>query len=154
MGYKNGVKITKQQLLSNNSFNLHYFELEPKLSWQPGASFRWSINFRYSEKRNRSETAESAFVRNLGTELKYNLVSKGSLSAQFNFLNISFYGNKSSSLGYEMLEALQPGNNFTWQAGWQTNLGKNMQINLSYNGRKSEGARMVHYGNMQVRAFF
>jgi hypothetical protein len=63
-------------------------------------------------------------------------------------------GNKNSSLGYEMLEALQPGLNFTWALGWQTNIGKNMQLNLTYNGRKSEGANAVHTGNMMVRAYF
>lgn len=154
MGYKDGKKVNNQQFLSTNSFNLKYFELEPKLSWQPSASFRWSVNFRYSDKRNRSETNESAFVRNIGTEMKYNLVSKGSFNLQFNYLNISFNGNKNSSLGYEMLEALQPGLNFTWALGWQTNIGKNMQLNLTYNGRKSEGANAVHTGNMMVRAYF
>lgn len=154
MGYKDGRKVNNQQFLATNSFNLKYFELEPKLSWQPGASFRWSVNFRYSEKRNQSETNESAFVRNVGTEMKYNLVSKGSFNMQFNYLNISFNGNKNSSLGYEMLEALQPGLNFTWALGWQTNIGKNMQLNLTYNGRKSEGANAVHTGNMMVRAYF
>ncbi|MBX7182689.1 MAG: hypothetical protein K1X82_11280 [Bacteroidia bacterium] len=154
MSYKDGRKVNKQQFLQTNSYDLHYFELEPKLTWQPGAAFRWSVNFRYSQKRNRSELAEAAFVRNIGTELKFNMVSKGSFNMQFNYLNISFNGSKNSNLGYEMLEALQPGLNFTWAAGWQTNIGKNMQFNLTYNGRKSEGAKAIHSGNMQVRAYF
>jgi len=154
VGYKDGKKGNNQQFLSSNSFDLKYFEIEPKLSWQPGASFRWSINFRYSEKNNMSEIKETAYVRNLGTEIKYNMVSKGSFNVQFNYLNIAFNGNKNSSLGYEMLEALQPGLNFTWALGWQTNIGKNMQLNLTYNGRKSEEAKAIHTGNMMVRAYF
>ena len=154
LSYKNGDKATKQQFLACNSFNLHYYEIEPKLTWQPNAAYRWSVNFRYSEKNNRTEVQGNAVVRNIGTEMKYNLVSKGSFNLQFNFLNISFYGNKNSSLGYEMLEALQPGLNYTWALGWQTTLGKNMQVNISYNGRKSEGANTIHNGNLQVRAYF
>jgi hypothetical protein len=36
----------------------------------------------------------------------------------------------------------------------QRTLGNNLQLNLSYNGRKSEAIKAVHTGNVQVRAFF
>lgn len=152
--WKTGNKQVKQDFLSGNAFNLDYYEIEPKFTWQPGAVFRWSVSYRYGDKSNKSEVAEFARVHNAGTEIKYSVVNKGNLTVQVNVVSIAFNGNANSSLGYEMLEALQPGTNYVWQSGWQTNLGKNMQLTLSYNGRKSRDSKAVHNGNIQVRAFF
>ena len=58
------------------------------------------------------------------------------------------------SLAYEMLDGLNPGKNATWNISAQRNLGRFMQLSLNYEGRKSEGATVVHEGGMQFRAFF
>ncbi|MGE3824794.1 MAG: hypothetical protein AB7G44_11280, partial [Bacteroidia bacterium] len=85
---------------------------------------------------------------------KYNLLSKGSILANFNYIINSFNGAENSPLGFEMLEGLKVGQNFTWALSGQTKLSKNMQLNVQYTGRKSEGSKTVHTGNVQVRAFF
>jgi len=65
-----------------------------------------------------------------------------------------FDGSSNSSVGYEMLEGLLPGNNLTWQLSFQHQLANGLQINLSYNGRAAEDAKTVHTGGVQLRAFF
>jgi long-subunit fatty acid transport protein len=57
-------------------------------------------------------------------------------------------------MGYEMLNGLQTGDNFTWGASLQRNIGAGVQLNMSYEGRKSSNVNVVHTGNMQVRAYF
>src|SRR5690606_11616221 len=117
--------------------------------------FRAVFGYKYVVKQNSLEFGnEQAYINDVGTEIKYNVVNKGSLLAGFNFIKINYTGIVSSSLGFEMLEALKPGINYTWNAGWQRNLSKNMQLNLTYNGRKSEETKMIHIGGVQVRAFF
>ena len=53
-----------------------------------------------------------------------------------------------------MLEGLQVGSNITLKVGFQKNMSKNLQLSISYNGRKSEENRAIHTGSMQMRAFF
>jgi hypothetical protein len=53
-----------------------------------------------------------------------------------------------------MLEALRPGSNYTWSVNWQRNVGKNLQLNLVYSGRKPAENKVVHNGGMELRAFF
>jgi hypothetical protein len=53
-----------------------------------------------------------------------------------------------------MLDGLKKGKNYTWTASWQQPLSKNLQLSLSYNGRKSENNKIIHSGGVQVRAFF
>jgi hypothetical protein len=57
-------------------------------------------------------------------------------------------------VAFEMLEALRPGSNYTWSVTWQRNVGKNLQLNLVYSGRKPAGINVVHNGGMELRAFF
>jgi hypothetical protein len=53
-----------------------------------------------------------------------------------------------------MLEGLRAGNNFTWGLAYQRKVAKNLQLNFTYNGRKSEDNSAIHSGGMELRAFF
>ncbi|MPM18537.1 hypothetical protein SDC9_64949 [bioreactor metagenome] len=109
--------------------------------------------FQYSEKNN-TLSVEHAIVRKAGTEMKFSKSGKGIVMLQFNMLQISYGGESNSSLGYIMLEGLEPGRNFTWGFSIQRTLGSNMQLNFIYDGRASKDNPVVHTGNVQVRVFF
>ncbi len=141
--------------LDGRNFDIFYNELEPSVSYQPNTSFRGTLKFRYTEKDNDEDLGgEKAILQDLGVELRYNEVSKGSFLAQVNMVNIRFDGEGNSSLTYEMLEGLRAGTNFTWSISYQRSLGNNVQLNLNYNGRKSEEIDAVHSGGVQIRAYF
>ena len=97
---------------------------------------------------------EKAFISDFGMELRYNKASKGSLTMSMNYIYINYYGETSSSVAFEMLEALQPGNNSTWNISYQRTLANNLQLTFSYNGRKSFETKSIHTGGIQLRAFF
>jgi hypothetical protein len=97
---------------------------------------------------------ELSYVKELTLRSKYNQAEKGSLQASFSILKIDFQGNASSAVGFELLEALKPGNNATWNLGYQRNVSKKLQISIQYTGRKSESSRTIHTGGMEVRAYF
>ena len=83
-----------------------------------------------------------------------NKATKGAMTVLFNYINISYDGEVNSSLGFEMLNGLKNGTNFTWNANFQRTLANNLQISLNYLGRKSEDNKAIHTGGVQVRAFF
>lgn len=155
MAYTNGIKSRSSEYFATNRYFIKYYETEPKVSYQPGVSFRWTMSFKYTEKVNDEDFGgEKTFIRNIGTEAKYSILAKGSILANFNYISIDYNGSENSTLGFEMLEGLKTGNNFTWSLSSQFRLSKNMQLNVSYTGRKSEENKTVHTGNVQVRAFF
>lgn len=150
-----GVKRSASDFLSNRDYNINYYEVKPQLSYQPGTTFRLALIGSYREKHNTATTGgQAAYINDLGTELRYNIQTKGSLLANFNYILIRYNDSENTSLAYEMLEALKIGNNFTWSLSFQRNLSKNMQMNLNYSGRKSEETKAVHTGGIQIRAFF
>jgi hypothetical protein len=53
-----------------------------------------------------------------------------------------------------MLEGLQAVQNLTWKLLLQKNLTQFLDININYQGRKSETSQTIHTGNLQLRAYF
>lgn len=150
-----GVKTNSSEFFSNRNFLIDHFRVQPKITFQPGTTYRISFFYEYLEKNNHVEFGgEKSLNQKIGAETKINSVGKGSLLANVNFIQISFNGEPNTSLSFEMLEGLLPGNNMTWAVSWQQTLANNLQLSLNYNGRSSENTRIIHTGGVQVRAFF
>jgi len=151
----NGEKANASEFFNNRNFELKTIEAEPKFTFQPNSKFRISILYNYNEKvNNELFGGEELISQKAGTEVRYNVASKGSFRATFNYIENQFESNNNASLDYEMLEGLQEGANMTWEVTYQQNLSKHMQLSLNYNGRKSEESPIIHTAGVQVRAFF
>ncbi len=153
--YKDGIKKSSSQYFSSRDYSIIYYEAEPKLNYQPNTAFRATVSFKYTEKKNREEYGgQKAELQDYGAEIKYNVLQKGSLNLKANFIRIKFNGTQNTSLAFEMLDALKTGQNITWGAMYQRTLSNNLQLSLTYDGRKSEGTKVIHTGGAQVRAYF
>ncbi len=140
-----------------NSRNFYINENENKhqLSYQPNTLFRIGIEGRYSEKINDEDFGnEKAYLTEIGLNLRKSKKTSGLINVAFRILNINYNGNSNSTIGYEMLEGLQPGTNYTWQINLQRKMANNIQLTLNYNGRKSNDLKTIHTGGIQLRAFF
>lgn len=153
--FRDGVKSNASGYFSSRDYRIEYYETEPKFTIQPGTSFRISFSYRYAEKNNVQENGgQFAVLNKAGTELRYNVLSKGSLTAEANFIRINYNAPSNTSIAYEMLEGLKTGDNITWKLSWQRTLANNMQLNIGYEGRQSPGIKTIHTGSAQVRAYF
>jgi hypothetical protein len=150
-----GEKNNRSEYFSSRNYTIAYLRGEPKVTYQPGTAFRLSLSYESSRKENTyGDGGETAAGQQLNLEGRYSALRTGILSARFSLIHLTYNGEKNSSLAYDMLEGLSPGRNLTWGLTAQRNLGTSMQLSLNYEGRKSEGASVVHVGGMQFRAFF
>lgn len=150
-----GVVRNNSDLLSGRTYAVDQQVLKPRITWQPNTSFRTILSFKYTDKVNKPEYGgEHAQIHDFGAEIRYNTAGKGSILATVNRVAITFDGVSNSPLGNELLAGLKIGTNLTWSLSIQRNLSNNLQVDLSYNGRRSEGIPMIHVGGAQVRAFF
>jgi len=153
--YKHDIKTNTSQFFPGRDYNLLIDKIEPKLTIQPGTSFRTSVAYTYSIKENtEGEIGEKSESNQLALEMKYSNTNTGIINARISYIGIQFNADENSSLSYEMLEGLQKGKNFTWNASIQRSLGNSIQLSLNYDGRKSEESKAVHTGGVQVRAYF
>ncbi len=150
-----GRSTSLSDLLQGRNFAIDLRSTRPRITWQPTTSLRTVVQFKYTEKKNSKEFGgEQATVRDLGLEVRYNIAGKGSIQLNGNLIDILYGGEQNSPLGNEMLNGLKPGTNATWSLSIQRRLSDHLQIDLTYNGRKSEGNPTIHVGGAQVRAFF
>ncbi|MDT8393759.1 MAG: hypothetical protein RQ761_07930 [Bacteroidales bacterium] len=148
-----GLKKNVSEFFSSRDYDIDFTEFQPGLSYQPGPALRISLFFRYRDNINSSDKIRS-IVRDMGTEINYRIVNKGSLLVKANYIDISFNGIENSSLGFIMLEGLQTGKNGTWNVSYQQDISDNLQLSLIYDGRKSPEIAVIHMGSLQLRAYF
>ncbi|MEO8069359.1 MAG: hypothetical protein ABI599_16795 [Flavobacteriales bacterium] len=150
-----GRAATGSDVIGGRNFNVFRQSVKPRITWQPGTQFRAALAYKRTEKDNALEYGdEHALLQDLGLEIKWNTAGKGSVQANGNLVEIDYDGTVDSSLGNEMLSGLKPGTNITWAVTVQRKLSNNLQVDLTYNGRQSEGVKTIHVGGAQVRAFF
>ncbi len=149
------LKTNFSSYASTRNYELNIDDFSGKFSFQPNTLFRLSLVGRYAEKKNSYEYGgEEAFITDIGAEFRKSKKNKGLISGSIHLVNIAFNGESNSTIGFEMLEALQQGFNTTWTFSVQRNLAKNLQLSLNYNGRKSQENNPIHNGGVQLRAFF
>ncbi|MEY3058801.1 MAG: hypothetical protein RL000_153 [Bacteroidota bacterium] len=149
IGKKNNNKLLTPNF-SNRNFNIESYSIEPRVSYTKGTTFRAQFSYNYQEKRN--EGPERAKIKSLQMESKYNIVANTSLSGRFTMSDISFNGISSSTLGYIMMEGLQPNKNFVWQLDFTKRLNSFIEMSFQYEGRKAGSSGIVNLGRAQLRA--
>ena len=91
-------------------------------------------------------------------EMRYNVLSNGTLNGRISLNNINFNagngGSANSTAGYILLNGLLPGKNYLWSLELTKRLVGNIEVNLQYEGRKPGSNPVVNTGTASVRAIF
>lgn len=152
---KKGSKAFASEIFSERNYRISFIEFKPEFGYQFTTDFKVTFNAGLKQQKNSADLGgEEAINSKLGSELRYNLLKKGTFSTQINFINNKFTGNNNTAIAYELLDGLQPGSNMTWSAGFQRTISNGIQLNFTYEGRKSNGVKTIHTGGLQVRAYF
>ncbi len=151
-------KLTENNLKTENFANRNYeirtVEVLPKISYVLNENNRFSAFYERKEKRNQLANFEQLDQQKIGVEYFYKGKEKSQFNASFTAFFNQFTGNSNSPVGYQMLEGLQDGRNYTWNLLWNQKLNSFLNLSLNYRGRKSENSRAIHIGSVQLRAVF
>lgn len=140
---------------SNNNFDLNVYGFEPKFTYNYKTMIRTSINYGILSKKNIPEYgAEKMFSNKLEFEFRYSKASKNTLNTKFSFILVNYNSETASTKSYTILEGLQKGKNYIWNAEYSRFIGNNLELSLVYEGRKTGNAKVVNTGRAQLRAIF
>ncbi|NUM31235.1 MAG: hypothetical protein HUU47_02800 [Bacteroidetes bacterium] len=147
-----GEKSYFSQLLTLRNYTYNHSSIEPQLQYtstQNNAGI--SIIGKYYHAKS-----DTIYCRNIetGTEIRISKAMKGMFSGNFRYIIIDFNGDNSSPLGYELMKGLLAGKNFTWNMIYQQRISQNIQIEIVYDGRKSENSPYIHIGRVLARYLF
>ncbi|AFM06276.1 hypothetical protein Fleli_3974 [Bernardetia litoralis DSM 6794] len=148
-----GKQNNASDYLENRTYDLELIKPQIELSWQPTTAFRLTTAYRFENKKN-TLGIEKATINEFRTELRYSKVGDRVFNLRLRTLNIDFTGETNTPVSYELLEALQAGQNLTWDLSLQQKLFNGLQLSVVYEGRKSGSNAAVHIGRIQVTALF
>lgn len=149
---KLGLKSADFEFFSDKNYEINYNFWETKLDLNFD-KHRFSVFYNYQEKKN-FLGVEKSFENRFGAKQESRVGKNGKISADFSYININAKNIENQSIGYIILEGLQAGNNFVWNASFGQNLSNGLQISFLYSGRYSESGKIIHTGNVQVSAGF
>jgi hypothetical protein len=152
------AKTIQTALTSENypekNFDIKGYQLAPKISYLFSKSTSWDLFYEWQNKENQIGNFETLVQSRFGTSFSYAGEKKFTMNGEFSLYQNKYNGDEFSSVGFQMLEGLQTGQNLTWRLLFQKNLTNFLDINFNYQGRKSETSQTIHTGSVQLRAYF
>ena len=151
-----GTKRSESDVLSNRNFEVDHYQFKPTFIFQPSSRFRLSTSYNFTRRWDSFDLEQPAYsIANEGSgEIRVTNGAKTSLQCQVRVIDIRFSGQVNTALGYELLQAMQPGMNTTLSVAWVQSLINGLQMTMSYDGRKSGDSPLIHTGRMSVTALF
>ena len=152
------TKTIRTAIESENFVEKNYeitgYQVAPKISYLFSKNTSWDVFYELQNKKNQIGSYEQLVQNRFGTSFSYSSDKKFTMNGEVSFYQNKFDGNEFSSVGFQMLEGLQTGQNLTWKLLLQKNITQFLDINFNYQGRKSEINQAIHTGNIQLRAYF
>ena len=152
------LELSNADLISDNYSSKNYevdsYKINPKISYLFNKNASWDIFYEFENKENQLGTSENLQQNRFGTSFSYATEKKFTMNGEFSLYDNKFEGDAQSPVAFQMLEGLQPGKNMTWRLLLQRNLTQFLDININYQGRKTETSKTIHTGNVQLRAYF
>lgn len=139
---------------SSRDYEIDNYSVSPKISYIFSKNASWDVFYEYKNQKNTINLMETLEQNQLGTGLTFNSEKGFTLNASYSFYNNKLTGDSLSPVSFQMLQGLQAGKNSVWQLVLQKNITQYLDININYQGRRSETSKAVHTGNVQLRAFF
>ncbi len=148
-----GNKNFSSEYFTQKNYKIVYNEALITLNKQSAQNVQVDLNYQFSAKKN-SLAVETVSIQKIGLETRYNTLNKSNLVASANYLKVKFFGNEYSPAAFSMLDGYENGNNFNWTLTVDYTLINNLQLNVSYNGRKGNADKIIHTGNVQLKMSF
>tara|TARA_B100000767_G_C19774237_1_gene541725 strand:- start:520 stop:3894 length:3375 start_codon:yes stop_codon:yes gene_type:complete len=139
---------------NNRNYEIDVIAFQPKISYVLNNDNRFAAFYHMKNKENTLAEFEKLKQQKIGIEYFYTGKSTSQFNANFTTFFNDFSGNPNSPVGYQMLEGLQEGTNYTWTFLWSKKLNSFLNVNLNYKGRKSLNSKTIHTGTINLKAVF
>jgi len=154
--FKMGRRQFNSPFLNGRNYDIDFQLLKPLFTFLfLDNKLRINTSYTYDLRQNSPTFGNERALSNAASlDMRYNIPSSGTFSLRSTFNNISYNGVANSGVGYTMLDGLQNGRNWLWQATFDKKISQTVEMNLSYEGRKAGDIQSIHTGRAGIRAVF
>ncbi|NNL91830.1 MAG: hypothetical protein HKO66_06340, partial [Saprospiraceae bacterium] len=150
-----GFKSRSLEISSTQDFDIQFWNAIPQINFRPNSKLRFVVKYKFENNKNRlGSINETATFHDGGLDLTWRQNQTSNLQFKFNYVLIDFSGSTNSPIEFEMLQGLKDGQNILWQLNYTRRISSSIDMIINYNGRKSEGSRLVNTAGVQMRAIF
>ena len=148
-----GQESYRSEFFQNKNYRIKRLEESLSLRYQPSDATRFELGYDFADQKNTSGN-EKAIKHRVGLEFHLSRVRSFRLKGSTHFIHFRYGYPENTPIAWQMLEGLKPGNNATWSLMLQKELYQNLELNINYSGRVSQGHRTIHTGQLELRASF
>jgi len=150
-----GKRFFDSEFFDEKDYEIRFLETEPQFTYLPIKNVRLILKYKFKSNVNKpTDEEEKALIHDFNLEATYRQTSKTSIKMNTSFVNVDFTGMENSSLEFAMLSGLKDGGNYLWNLDYNRKLSNNIQLSVSYEGRKTGISDPIHIGRAQLKATF
>ncbi len=150
-----GDRLNNSQSFVSRNYRLKYLSLEPQLSYLWKKNMRILLSYKYLRSKNiESDGGEQLRSNDFNVETTYNTATATSLRTKFSYVQVAYEGRRNTPAEFALLDGLQSGKNYILNISLDRRMANNIQLGVSYEGRKTGTTAILHTGRAQVRATF
>lgn len=151
--YSHLLQQNNSDYMMGRQYCIEHHQASVSVQVQMKNSYVASVSYGFADKRNRIGMEHISRHELQGT-FNYKASRKGVFTTQIQYVRINGGELENNATAYQMLNGLSMGDNALWTLSYQVALSEYLQLSLLYEGRKSEGHRTVHTGNISLKAQF
>ena len=110
--------------------------------------------YTFDKRTQLIEQMESARSHDFTLATTIRRASSSNFNFSLSFVNVKYNGEQNSPIEFDLLEGLKNGRNYIWNTLFTKRLSNSIDLNLSYEGRKTGDAPTVHIARAQIKATF
>ena len=141
-------------IFPSRNLDVDIYSFNPEISFRPSDNFRIITQYTYSDRQQTINTMERADSHDFTLEATYRRASDTNINLSVSYVNVEFTGEANSAIEFDLLSGLKNGQNFLWNIFFTKRLSNSVDLNINYEGRRSEGSPTIHIARAQVKATF
>jgi hypothetical protein len=154
LNLKNGNRDYTSIIDPTRNLDINFYSINPELSYRPSSNFRINLQYAYDNRKQQISPGEVANSHDFTLATTYRQASNANLNFSISYVNVTTNVQPNSPIEFDLLEGLKEGKNFIWNTLFTKRLSNNIDLNISYEGRKTGDASTVHIARAQVKATF
>lgn len=150
-----GRQQTDSEFFNQRDYHIRFQKWTPTLAYTHNTIFTIKGSYESQKSKNILKTnGEEALIHKFQLYTTFNQSAKTAIKLDISYVKVSYTGMSNTPIAFAMLENLQDGENFLWNLNFDRQLGRNIQLSIGYEGRKTGILPVVHIGRAAVRALF
>ena len=143
----------QSEFFSNKNYRLKNLRESFSLRYHPSSAMRFELGYAFADMNNQ-QGPEKAIQHKINLKFQISRVKQFRVHGKTSLIHFDYGAPRNTPVAYQMLQGLKPGKNATWSLVLQKEIYQNLDLNLNYSGRTSQGHRTIHTGQVELRASF